>query len=171
MPKLSDKLINNSLALFAVITKDFMNLHEFLTINKSIIAEEATESLHRAELKSYKSSPIIENKNRIEKLLELTISGVDNRTLFGMTEYSEKVANERFTAGFDLHEVHTAFNVLEETIWKKVVENFPASELGNALGLISTVLGAGKETLALTYVSLASKRKTSTLNLSGLFGG
>jgi hypothetical protein len=87
-----------------------------------------------------------------------------------MTGYAEKIAKERFDAGFDLHEVHTAFNVLEETIWKKVVENVEPSGLGKALGLISTVLGAGKESLALTYVSLASKSKTKTLNLSELFG-
>jgi hypothetical protein len=62
VPKLNDKLINNSLVLFVVVTEDFVSLHEFLTINKSTIAEEATESLHRAELKSYKSSPIIEKK-------------------------------------------------------------------------------------------------------------
>jgi hypothetical protein len=31
------------------------------------------------------------------------------------------------------------------------------------------VLGTGKETLALTYVALASKHKTKTLNLEELF--
>lgn len=53
---------------------------------------------------------------------------------------------------------------------KKILDNIDASGLGKALGLISTVLGAGKETLALTYVSLASKSKTRTLDLSELFG-
>jgi len=38
------------------------------------------------------------------------------------------------------------------------------------LGLIRTVLGAGKEELALSYVALASKTRTQTLNLTELFG-
>jgi hypothetical protein len=86
-----------------------------------------------------------------------------------MIEYAEKIAQERFEAGFDLHEVHTAFNVLEETIWKMIIDNFEPSGLGKALGLVSTVVGAGKESLAITYVSLSGKNKTKTLNLSELF--
>jgi hypothetical protein len=37
--------------------------------------------------------------------------------------------------------------------------------------LISTVLGTGKESLALAYVSLASKQKAKSLNLTQLFKG
>jgi hypothetical protein len=46
----------------------------------------------------------------------------------------------------------------------------PAS-LPECLGLISTVLGTGKESLALAYVSLASKQKVKSLNLTQLFKG
>ncbi len=147
-----------------------MELHEFLNVNKADILNESTESLQRAQLKSYSISSIDLNKTRLERLLDFTVTCVENKNLVGITGYAEKIARERFEAGFDLHEVHTAFNVLEETIWKKVVDKFEPSELGKALGLISTVLGAGKESLALTYVSLASKSKTRTLDLSELFG-
>lgn len=147
-----------------------MELHEFLRENKHRILNEATESLNRAQLKSYSLSSIEQNKNRLEKLLDFTITGVENKSLVSMIEYADKLAAERFSNGFDLHEVHTAFNVLEETIWKSIMANFEFSGLGNALGLISTVLGAGKEALALTYVSLAGKTKTQTLDLSELFG-
>lgn len=147
-----------------------MKLNEFLNAHKSDLLTEAAEALQRAQLKSYSVASSEQNKNRLEKLLNHTIVGVENKNLVGMTEYAEQIAKERFDAGFDLHEVHTAFNVLEETIWKNVVKIIEPSGLGEALGLISTVLGAGKESLALTYVSLASKSKTKTLNLSELFG-
>lgn len=146
-----------------------MELNEFLNYYKTDILNEAAEALQRAQLKSYSIASSEQNKNRLELLLNHTIVGVENKNLVGMTEYSEKIANERFKAGFDLHEVHTAFNVLEETIWKKIIDNYEPSELGKALGLISTVLGAGKESLAITYVTLAVKGKTKTLNLSELF--
>lgn len=147
-----------------------MELQTFLEKHKSQIVKEAVETLQRAELKSYRRSPIDQNKLRIEKLFTLTISGVSKRSLFEMTEYSEMIARERFNAGYDLHEVHAAFNVLEEAIWKKVMDEIETAELGKALGLISTVLGAGKESLALTYVALSGKSKTATLDLSELFG-
>jgi hypothetical protein len=73
--------------------------------------------------------------------------------------------------GFDLHEVHTAYNVLEEEIWKVILKDINPNEVGNALGLISTILGTGKETLALTYISLTGKSKPKSLDLSELFKG
>ena len=78
---------------------------------------------------------------------------------------------KRYTAGFDLWEVQTAFNVLEEAIWVRVFKSVPPDALAEALGLVSTVLGAGKDTLARKYVSLASKTKAPSLNLQSLFSG
>ncbi|QQS36183.1 MAG: hypothetical protein IPM56_18405 [Ignavibacteriales bacterium] len=146
-----------------------MQLSSFLEKNRSEIINESFGNLQRAHLKSYSQSGEEQNRKRLEKLFELTCRCVLTENLFEITEYSEKIARERFEAGFDLHEVHKAFNSLEETIWKKIISDVDPSELGKALGLISTVLGAGKESLALTYVSLAGKRKTTTLDLSSLF--
>jgi len=88
-----------------------------------------------------------------------------------MVIYSEKIAKERFESGFDLHEVHTAYNVLEESIWKTIIKEVDSADLAESLGLISTVLGTGKEALAIAYVSLASKQKVKSLNLTQLFKG
>jgi hypothetical protein len=120
-------------------------------------------------LKSYDKASLETNRYRLKKLFELCVSSVSNKNLLGMIEYSDKIARERYESGFDLHELHTAYNVLEESIWKKILEDVDPAKLGEYLGLISTVLGAGKETLALTYVSLASKIKAKTLDLSGIF--
>ena len=47
----------------------------------------------------------------------------------------------------------------------------PPDELARALGLVSTVLGAAKDSLARAYVSLASQTKAPSLDLSALFKG
>ncbi|MHB8839204.1 MAG: hypothetical protein ACYC7F_09665 [Gemmatimonadaceae bacterium] len=47
----------------------------------------------------------------------------------------------------------------------------PPAQYAEALGLMSTVLGAGKDALARTYVSRASKSRAPTLNLQSLFTG
>jgi hypothetical protein len=147
-----------------------MDLKELLRTQSGEILENALQSLNCAHLKSYSKSSQEENKKRLLNLLTLTQQCVVEKKLIPMKEYASKIAKERFDAGFDLHEVHTAFNALEEELWNRVTKNISAEILGEALGLISTVLGAGKEELALTYVTLASKTRTPTLNLTELFG-
>ena len=147
-----------------------MDLKELLKTQSSEILDGALQSLNCAHLKSYSKSSPGENKKRLLNLLTLTEKCVGEKRLLPMKEYSAQIAKERFDAGFDLHEVHTAFNALEEEIWNRVTKNISAENLGEALGLISTVLGAGKEELALSYVTLASKTRTQTLNLTELFG-
>jgi hypothetical protein len=61
--------------------------------------------------------------------------------------------------------------VLEEAIWMQVLRHLPVTDYAEALGLVGTVLGAGKDSLARRYVSLASQTKTSSLNLQSMFSG
>jgi hypothetical protein len=148
-----------------------MSLHNILINNQTDIINEAFYSLERSHLKHYDSSRADENWQRLAKLFDLTLNGVKSKSLVDMVTYSEKIAKERYESGFDLHEVHTAYNVLEEALWKTIVREIAPTELPESLGLISTVLGTGKEALALAYVSLASKQKVKSLNLTQLFKG
>ena len=148
-----------------------MKLEEILVNNQTDIINEAFELLQRSHLKHYDSSRADENWQRLAKLLDLTVNGIQTRSFVEMITYSEKVAKERYESGFDLHEVHTAYNVIEEVMWKKIINETEPAHLAEALGLISTILGTGKESLALSYVSLASKQKAKSLNLTQLFKG
>jgi hypothetical protein len=148
-----------------------MKLREILVNNQTDIINEAFYSLERSHLKHYDSSRADENWQRLAKLFDLTMNGIITKSLVEMVNYSEKIAKERFESGFDLHEVHTAYNVLEEALWKSIIKEIDSSEMAESLGLISTVLGTGKESLALAYVTLASKQKAKSLNLTQLFKG
>jgi hypothetical protein len=148
-----------------------MKLHEILVNNQTDIINEAFTSLQRSHLKHYDTSRADENWQRLAKLFDLTLNGIKSKSLVEIVNYSEKVAKERFEAGFDLHEVHTAYNVLEESIWKAIIKEVDSAELAESLGLISTVLGTGKESLAIAYVSLSGKQRVNSLNLSQLFRG
>ena len=44
-------------------------------------------------------------------------------------------------------------------------------DLAEATGLMNTVLGFGKDVLARTYVSLASRRHVRSLDLTAMFAG
>lgn len=146
-----------------------MELIKLFESKSQEIIDAALSSLKRAQLKSYSKNSEQENKTRLINLLSLTINCIRDKNLLPMSEYAGKIAKERFENAFDLYEVQTAFNVLEEELWNKVIENIEPQNLGEALGLVSTVLGAGKETLAINYVELASKQKPKRLNLEELF--
>jgi hypothetical protein len=110
-------------------------------------------------------------RQRLERLHELTLECLQRKNAEPMRRYVEDIANERFTSGFELFEVQTAFNVLEESIWKKMLAELDPPEFVRAIGLISTILGIGKDTLARAYVALASKAKAPSLDLKALFAG
>lgn len=146
-----------------------MDLEIFLENNAPELLDEAHKTLERANLKHYADSQNDENFKRLEDLYYLTIEAIRNKNLLPMKEHAENIAKKRFEAGFDFYEVHSAFNVLEETIWKKVIKVYHPANLGEALGMISTILGAGKEMLACAYISLAGKGKKCSMDVSEIF--
>jgi hypothetical protein len=148
-----------------------MDLNQLLHDQSSDILSDAEAAIARARLAHYEKSGAEHTHQRLKALFTLTARAVKEKNLGPMVAHAETIGRERFEAGFDLSEVQTAFNVLEEAIWMRILKNLSPKELAEALGLISTVLGAGKDTLARTYVSLATKAKAPSLNLQSLFGG
>ena len=148
-----------------------MDISDFLESNGNEIIDAACRAMDRSHLHHYERDGADIIRNRISTLYALVKQGVKQRNLAPITAHAEQIATERYTAGFDLWEVQTAFNVLEETTWVRIFKDIPPPELAEALGLVSTVLGTGKDTLARKYVSLASKTKASSLNLQSLFSG
>lgn len=148
-----------------------MNLQQLLQDRAHDILTEAEEAIKRSRLRSYEHAGSESIHQRLKALFVLTARAAKERNLGPMIAHVEIIARERFEAGFDLAEVQTAFNVLEEAIWVHILKELPASEYAEALGLISTVLGAGKDTLARRYVSLATKSRAASLDLHSLFTG
>lgn len=54
---------------------------------------------------------------------------------------------------------------------RRLAADVQPEHLEEAIGLLSTVLGAGKDVLGCTYVSLAVNRRVPSLDLSALFRG
>ena len=148
-----------------------MTLSELLNEHTAEIVDEAACAMARVHLKHYEVAGPEHVHRRLKALFVLTARAVKERNLGPMIAHADAVAWERFSSGYDLWEVQTAFNVLEEAIWTRILKDLPPSEYAEALGLISTVLGTGKDTLARRYVSLASKSRASSLNLQSLFTG
>jgi hypothetical protein len=148
-----------------------MTLNDLLHERTAQIIEDAASAMARAHVKSYEKAGAEHTHQRLKALFVLTSRAVKERNLGPMVAHADSIARERFAAGYDLWEVQTAFNALEEAIWTRILKEMPPAEYAEALGLVSTVLGTGKDTLARRYVSLASKTKASSLNLQSLFTG
>jgi hypothetical protein len=148
-----------------------MDLAGMLIANRDVVLEHASGALGRAHLAHYEASGFEESRQRLDDLFDLVTECLTSQRLAPIFAYSERVANERFSAGFAISEVQTAFNVLEEAIWQVVVVSLTGSDLVEAAGLIGTVLGAGKDALARTWVALSTSQHVPSLDLAALFEG
>jgi hypothetical protein len=148
-----------------------MDLHDYLHTHTAEIVDTACESMKRTHMKHYEAAGPEHVHQRLRALYTLTTRAVKEKNLGPMIAHADTVAVERFNAGYDLWEVQTAFNVLEEVLWQHILKSFPPDRFAEALGLVSTVLGAGKDALARKYVTLASKSKAPSLDLQKLFTG
>jgi hypothetical protein len=148
-----------------------MSLKKILEEGRLDMLEEAVESVRRSRLESYEKAGLELTRKRLGTLLDLVIEAVLERNLATILAHANAVATERFEAGVDLSEVQTAFNVLEEVIWMRILKKLPAAKQAEALGLVGTVLGSAKDALARRYVSMATQTHTPSLNLKALFLG
>lgn len=148
-----------------------MNLIQLLETSEEKTVAEASNALECSHFKHYRKSGIEENQKRLKLLYRLLQQCVESKSFIPLTDHIRDIARERFNCGFALHEVYMAVNILEETVWKRIINCLNPLEFAEALGLVSTVFGAGKYTLANTYVSLAGQTKVPSLDLSELFKG
>lgn len=150
---------------------DRMPVEDLLEQQRSEVLDEAYDALGRTHVLHYERSGEQFTRERLAELFDLVVTALRERELEPVSRFCEGIAEQRFQAGFGISEVQTAFNVVEEAMWRRVVEGVPPDQLAEAVGLLSTILGFGKDALARTYVSLASHRHVPSLDLSALFAG
>jgi hypothetical protein len=148
-----------------------MNIITLLEKNLDFVVEKSCTQICEVKLKGYAKSGSIMTKQKLTSLYKKVIECAKKKELIPMLHYTEKIAKERFASGYDLHEVQTAINSLEENIWQLIFKDIKPDKLAESLGLVSSILGAGKDNLARNYVALATKTKVSTINLQNLLSG
>ena len=144
---------------------------EFLARNRKAIASAAEAALERSHSRHYEEAGARAVHVRLETLFDHLLESLEARDLGPVLAYAQQVAEERFQSGYDLSEVQTAFNALEEATWGQILAALDPSQLAEALGLVTTILGAGKDALARQYVSLAARAHAPSLDLRRLFAG
>ena len=148
-----------------------MSVSDFLVTRSDEILHTAVDGMSARRLESYERLGRDESTRRLRALLDLVIDSARTRDLVPILEYAERIGHERYRTGFEFIEVQSAFNLLEEALWRALLSGYPQAELAEALGVISTVLGAAKDKLASTYVSLATGNHVPSMDLNALFSG
>ena len=139
--------------------------------HRSRIVDDAEAALGRTHSRHYESAGPEAVRERLGSLYDHVLRALGRRDLGPLLRYAEQIAEERFNGGYDLAEVQTAFNALEEAIWSCVFAELEPAQLAESLGLVSTLLGAAKDALARRYVSLATNARAPSLDLQALFAG
>lgn len=148
-----------------------MNVADLLVRRRSVILADSFAAMKSLGEAHYERAGEAATQERLADLFDLVVTALRERHLAEVSSYCQDVAQRRFVEGFGISEVQTAFNVLERAMWESVVSEVPADELAEAVGLLTTVFGFGKDALAREYVSLASHRRVPTLDLTAMFAG
>jgi hypothetical protein len=118
------------------------------------ILDEATEKMARSHLKHYEMKGSDQTRERLRVLCNTLLESLRKSSRMPMIKYAAKIGDERFSAGFALGEVQTAFNVLEESIWNRILAEMKPEEYANAVESVNEMLKAGKDAVARIYFSL-----------------
>lgn len=148
-----------------------MELAQMLIDSRDEVLDDAYAGLEGTTHAHYERAGEAFTRARMGELFDLVVAAISTRELAALSTHADTIASERFASGFDISEVQAAFNVLEVAMWRRVVAAAPLEELAEAVGLLSTVMGFAKDTLARKYISLASHRHVQSLDMSALFKG
>ena len=148
-----------------------MDTAMLLGAERAELLRAAEDGLRQAHSTHYDGAGAPEVRRRLEALLDRLLNALTHRDLAPIVVYAQEIAEERFEAGYDLAEVQSAFNALEEAAWARLLARVEPTELAESLGLVSTILGAAKDALARRYVSLAAHTHAPSLDLRALFTG
>ena len=123
------------------------------------LVAEALTMMTEARLEHYDAAGLPTVRQRLARMLSVALACLEAGEADEIIAYMTQIGRERFSAGYDLLEVQTSANVMEEALWRRIPSLVPPAEVPRALGLVSSLFSAGKDALARTYVSLAAGQK------------
>jgi hypothetical protein len=135
------------------------------------LVDEALTELRHARLQHYIADGEEITRKRVTEFIDRAMECFGTRRAEPMVEHAENIARERHAAGYDLFEVQTAINVIEEALWKRILSSVEPHELAHALGMVNAIFGMSKDVLARTYVSLATNREAPRQELEEILDG
>jgi hypothetical protein len=133
-----------------------VSIRQVFENKSSEILSKAVHVLQSARLKSYEAEGSETVWACMGSLLEVAERCLREKNGLPMIKYAETLACQRYNAGYGLHELQTAFNSLEEALWEQMMMDVEPTEFLAAMGMVSSIIGMGKDAVARKYVELSS---------------
>ena len=147
-----------------------MDLAELLQRWADDLVSDALAELRQARLKHYEANSESVLHDRVATFFERATECVRNCRADPIVDYTAQIARERYNCGYDLYEVQTAINVLEEALWRRILNSLEPGDLAHALGLVNAIFGIAKDVLAQTYVSLVEQQQPARVRVESAPG-
>jgi methylmalonyl-CoA decarboxylase len=121
------------------------------------VVDEALAALKERDQAGRLASSRTERRRDMEHLFELIQRCVHEGHCEEIIGPSQRMAADHFANGIEIAEVQAAFTVLENVLWRQLADTLSGDDQRlETLRLINVILGAGRDAVARTYVSLAS---------------
>jgi negative regulator of replication initiation len=133
-------------------------LESILRDLRDALVERALHELHEARLFHYERDRE-QTYARMAQLFDAALRCIAEGAADAVVEHADRIARERFEGGYDLGEVQTSINIMEEVLIARVVASEPPDRVAGSLCVINTIFSMTKDTLARAYVSLAGKQR------------
>ena len=112
--------------------EDAMESITVLSDARAEILDEALAGIRRSHLGHDEAAGPEELRPRLETLFDIVLDCLEVRSLDRVVRHAAQIGRDRFNSGYGIGEVQTAFNVLEESMWRHVVAGVPTGELVEA---------------------------------------
>jgi len=121
------------------------------------VIDEAVAALAQRDRARHQSAGPDGRRRDVRQLFRLVLRCVRAGRAGPVVKPCEQIAAHCYAAGIDLSEGQGAFNVLAEVLWRHLAGTLAGDQLVEALGLLSAIVGAGKDAMARTYMALATR--------------
>lgn len=135
------------------------------------VADQAVTALGLWNLEHYIEAGDEATRDCLDRLQWVVVESLRTHRLDPVLAHADRIAEERFRSSFGLAEVQTAFNVLEEALWRRILLEFDEETVPDVLGLVTTIIGACRDRFARRYVELLRGGSTKTPETNALFAG
>ena len=129
-----------------------MSLIDLFEYHQDIILLEVTENMERVQLKHYEADSENKLRQKMARTYYVFKEAITKESFDPLKKYLERVGEERYASGYELYELQTALDILEECIWKQIDEKLPKNEQLDAFITITKYMSNAKLTLAKVYV-------------------
>jgi hypothetical protein len=127
-------------------------LYELCAPRRLDLGHELAAALASSQADSYRELQPSELEARALRLVDAFVESLAE-TPARFVRHVEGIVGDRVAAGFALGEVQAALSLLEERLWRLVVDDCAAADPTPSLSRVTTTIGAAKDRLAQLYLA------------------